>query len=203
MDEKQDILGRAYKIFLSRAGKVDNKNIILTPDHIKRLMVDLARLSVDDVVLDTCSGSGGFLMEAMEQLIELAKNNGETIEDIKNQQLIGFENDDTLFALACSNMFLHGDGRTNRIFGSSLVDEGSEVFKAIRNLKPNKCIINPPYERNLPIQFTKKALEFIEKDGKLVIIMPTPTLNRNIGGLTDDILSMAKLDFLLGAAIGP
>ena len=32
---KRDILGRAYKIFLSRAGKMDNKNIILTPDHIK------------------------------------------------------------------------------------------------------------------------------------------------------------------------
>ena len=197
MDEKQDILGRAYKIFLSRAGKVDNKNIILTPDHIKRLMVDLARLSVDDVVLDTCTGSGGFLMEAMEQLIELARNKGETIEDIKNRQLIGFEKDDTLFALACSNMFLHGDGRTNLIFGSSLVDEDSEVFKTIRNLKPNKCIINPPYERNSPIQFTKKALEFIEKDGKLVIIMPTPTLNRNIGGLTDEILSMARLDFVI------
>ena len=197
MDEKQDILGRAYKIFLSRAGKVDNKNIILTPDHIKRLMVDLARLSVDDVVLDTCTGSGGFLMEAMEQLIEKAKSKGETIEDIKNRQLIGFEKDDTLFALACSNMFLHGDGRTNLIFGSSLVDEDSEVFKTIRNLKPNKCIINPPYERNLPIQFTKKALEFIEKDGKLVIIMPTPTLNRNIGGLTDEILSMARLDFVI------
>ena len=28
-DEKQDILGKAYKIFLSRAGKIDNKNIIL------------------------------------------------------------------------------------------------------------------------------------------------------------------------------
>lgn len=51
-EEKQDILGRAYKIFLSRAGKVDNKNIILTPDHIKELMVRLARLSVDDVVLE-------------------------------------------------------------------------------------------------------------------------------------------------------
>ena len=28
--QKQDILGKAYKIFLSRAGKVDNKNIILS-----------------------------------------------------------------------------------------------------------------------------------------------------------------------------
>lgn len=29
-------------------------------------MVELARLNVKDVVLDTCTGSGGFLMEAME-----------------------------------------------------------------------------------------------------------------------------------------
>lgn len=51
-EEKQDILGRAYKIFLSKAGKVDNKNIVLTSDHIKALMVRLARLTLQDVVLD-------------------------------------------------------------------------------------------------------------------------------------------------------
>lgn len=56
--QKQDILGKAYKIFLSRAGKVDNKNIILTPDHIKHLMVELADLNIDDVVLNTCMGTG-------------------------------------------------------------------------------------------------------------------------------------------------
>ncbi len=54
-DEKLDILGRAYKTFLKRSGKVDNKNIILTPDHVKNLMVKLARLSAQDVVLDTCT----------------------------------------------------------------------------------------------------------------------------------------------------
>lgn len=82
-EEKQDILGRAYKIFLSRAGKVDNKNIILTPDHIKQLMVRLARLSQYDVVLDTCTGSGGFLMEAMETMIELAHGDPQQIHNIK------------------------------------------------------------------------------------------------------------------------
>jgi hypothetical protein len=38
-DEKQDILSRAYRVFLSKAGKIDNKNIILTPDHIKVLLI--------------------------------------------------------------------------------------------------------------------------------------------------------------------
>lgn len=197
MDEKQDVLGRAYKIFLSKAGKIDNKNIILTPDHIKSLMVDLARLNLDDVVLDTCTGSGGFLMESMETMIALAKNNPDTIKKIKEHKLVGFEIDPTLFALACSNMFLHGDGRTNLIFGSSIADSGSDIYKGVRKLKPNKCIINPPYENNLPILFVKQALDYIEPGGKLITIMPTPTLNRNIGGLTDDILHIAKLDFVI------
>ena len=197
MDEKQDILGRAYKIFLTKAGKIDNKNIILTPDHIKGLMIDLARLSLDDVVLDTCTGSGGFLMEAMEQLMDKAKNNSNAIKRIREEQLIGFEIDPTLFALACSNMFLHGDGRTNLIYGNSIVDVDSDMFKAIKKLKPTKCIINPPYENRNPIVFTKQALDFIEPNGKLVIIMPTPTLNRNAGGLTQEILKIAKLDFVI------
>ena len=197
-DEKQDILSRAYKIFLSRAGKVENKDIILTPDHIKKLMVDLARLDVDDVVLDTCTGSGAFLMESLEQLVEKAKGNSTTIERITDKQLIGVEIDSTLFALACSNMFLHKDGRTNLIYGSSLKNgKNNDVIDYIKSLQPNKCIINPPYENNQPIEFVKQAIDYLCKNGKLVIIMPTPTLNRNIGGDTDLIFKKARLDFVI------
>jgi len=205
-EEKQDILGRAYKIFLSRAGKVDNKNIILTPDHIKELMVRLARLSVNDVVLDTCAGSGGFLMEAMETMIALAKGDETIIDRITEKQLIGFETDPVLFALACSNMFLHGDGRTNLLYRSSLLDEtqegivnnsDNELLEYIRNMKPTKVIINPPYENNNPIKFTIQALNYLEPGGKLVIIMPTPTLTHNQGGLTEKVLSIAKLEYVI------
>jgi len=205
-EEKQDILGRAYKIFLSRAGKVDNKNIILTPDHIKGLMVRLGRLSVDDVVLDTCTGSGGFLMEAMETMVALANGDEQKIERIKNRQLIGFETDSVLFALACSNMFLHGDGRTNLLYRSSLLEDSKEgvvnnsdreLLKYIREMRPTRVIINPPYENNNPIKFTVQALNFLEPGGKLVIIMPTPTLTHNQGGLTEKVLSMAKLEYVI------
>lgn len=205
-EEKQDILGRAYKIFLSRAGKVDNKNIILTPDHIKELMVRLARLSVSDVVLDTCAGSGGFLMEAMETMIALAKGDDAAITKIKEEQLIGFEIDSVLFALACSNMFLHGDGRTNLLYRSSLLDEtqggivnnsDKELLEYIHGMKPTRVIINPPYENNNPIKFTIQALNYLEPGGKLIIIMPTPTLTHNQGGLTEKVLQMAKLEYVI------
>ena len=204
-EEKQDILGRAYKIFLSKAGKVDNKNIILTPDHIKSLMVKLARLTKKDVVLDTCMGSGGFLMESMETMIKLADTPAE-IEHIKEHQLIGFEIDSVLFALACSNMFLHGDGRTNLIYRSSILNDrhenivnggDKELWDEIKKYKPTKVIINPPYESNKPILFVDHAIDYLEDNGRLIIIMPTPTLTQNQGGMTEKILKKAKLDFVI------
>jgi len=204
-DEKQDILGKAYKIFLKKAGKIDNKNIILTPDHIKRLMVRLARLNKDDVVLDTCMGSGGFLMEAMETMIKLSNNNPTKIKNIKEKQLIGFEIDPVLFSLACSNMFLHGDGRTNMLFGSSLLANSPHELKLknkIKDFKPTKIIINPPYESNKPIKFVESAIDYLEPNGKLIIIMPNPTLTKNTKNNTDisithRILKKAKLDFVI------
>lgn len=208
-DEKQDILGKAYLIFLKKAGKVDNKNIIITPDHIKRLMVKLARLSVEDVVLDTCTGTGGFLMEAMETMLMLAKGNEEKETHIREEQLIGFEIDPVLFALACSNMFLHGDGRTNLIYRSSLLSDNhdnivdgnpGELFNEIKKKKVKKCIINPPYENNKPILFVKQAIEYLEPNGQLIVIMPTPTLKKNSknkNGLTYKILEKSRLDYVI------
>lgn len=206
-EEKQDVLGKAYKIFLSRSGKAEDKNIILTPDHIKELMVKLARLSIDDVVLDTCMGSGGFLMESMEIMINMAKDDETKIEEIKTEQLIGFEVDSVLFALACSNMFLHGDGRSKLLFRSSLLDSDNNgklinstdeiLLDFIKESKPTKCIINPPYEHNNPIDFTLQAIDYLEPNGKLIIIMPTPTLNMNKDGKADELLNKAKLDFVI------
>lgn len=200
--EKQDLLGKAYKIFLSRSGAAENKNIILTPDHIKSLMVRLGRVDSQSVILDTCTGSGAFLMEAMERMVEDAQGNDKVIEDIHTNRLIGFEIDPILFSLACSNMFLHGDGRTNLIFGNSLlrenVPEELKIFNYIKSLKPTHVIINPPYEKNEPILFTKKALDFLDKNGQLIIIMPSVTLYKSQNRQKiEEILKTAKLNFII------
>lgn len=209
-EEKQDILGRAYKIFLSKAGKVDNKNIILTPDHIKGLMIKLARLSPESVLLDTCTGSGGFLMEGMETMLALVGEDEQKRKNIFDNQLIGFEIDPVLFTLACSNMFLHGDGRSKLLFRSSLLGDkhqnivyatDEELMNKIKEWKPDTCVINPPYENNKPILFVKQALDYLENNGKLIVIMPTPTLSHNQGknndGLTDEILKIASLKYVI------
>ncbi len=103
-------------------------------------------------------------------------------------------------------MFLHGDGRTNLIFRSSLIsdkhdnivnEEPQNLLNEIRSKKVKKCIINPPYENNKPIAFVKQAINYLENNGKLIVIMPTPTLQNNINGETEKILKKAKLDFVI------
>jgi type I restriction enzyme M protein len=84
--------------------------------------------------------------------------------------------------------------------GENIVNStDKDLLDYIRQLKPTKCIINPPYENKNPILFTKQAIEYLEPNGKLIIIMPTPTLTKNQkeNGLTHEILKMAKLDFVI------
>ncbi len=201
--KNQDIIGIAYKVFLSDAGKVDNKNIIITPSHIRSLMIKLAKLDKNDVVLDTCMGYGGFLIDCMKFMIEMTDSPIE-IEHIKEHQLIGFEIDSVLFALACSNMFLHGNNINNFIYRSSLLNHrqennanDKELCDEIKRYKPTKVIINPPYENNKSILFVNCAIDYLEDSGQLIVIMPTTTLTRNQNGLTEKILQKAKLDFVI------
>ena len=35
------------------------------------------------------------------------------------------------------------------------------------------------YEKNLPIQFAHKALELLEPNGKLIVVMPSIILNKS------------------------
>ena len=126
--------------------------------------------------------------------------------EMKKQLKKSNETDSVLFALACSNMFLHGDGRTNLIYRSSILydkheniidSDSKELFDFIKTKKPTKVIINPPYEDNKSIDFTIHAIKYLEPNGKLIIIMPTPTLTHNQNGLTEKLLKMARLDFVI------
>lgn len=170
-------------------------------------MVELADIQQNDVVLDTCMGSGGFLMDAMETLVSLASGDTSRISDIHEKQLVGFELDPTLFALAKSNMFLHGNVKPILLYRDSLIIRSkndvvaagdAELRDYVKGLSPNKCIINPPYENDNPINFTLSALEYLADRGTLVVIMPNNTLSKTVNRKAAlSILGKASLDFVI------
>ena len=167
-----DALGQFYIEFLRYANADKGLGIVLTPPHITQLFVELANIDKDSVVLDNCCGTGGFLISAMHEMIKDAKGNKKKEKAIKANQLVGIEFQDDIYALAASNMILHGDGKSNIIQGNcfEVVDEVKKRFK------PTIALLNPPYKshKNDPeeLSFALNALEVLKQDGKCVIILP-------------------------------
>jgi type I restriction enzyme M protein len=151
-NEYCDIISKAYVEFLKYANNDSGLGIVLTPPYITDLFCELAGITKDSIAFDNCCGTGGFLVVAMEKMIQLAKGDLQKIDHIKKQQLVGIEYQDHIFTLCCSNMILHGDGKTNIIKG--------DCFKQIneaKKYKPTIGLLNPPYNDSTGLN----ELEFV------------------------------------------
>lgn len=170
----EDIVGRFYGEFLRYTGG-DGKGlgIVLTPRHVTELFCDLASLTADDVLLDTCCGTAGFLISGMHRMLNLPGVTERKRADIKANQLVGVEQQPNMYALAASNMILRGDGKAN-LFQSSCFDE--ETTDKVKALKPTVGFINPPYSQKggdlHEFNFIEHMLDCLEKNGRGVVIVP-------------------------------
>ena len=111
----EDYIGRFYGEFMSYSGgDGQTLGIVLTPKHITELFCDLLNVRKDDIILDPCCGTAGFLISAMHHMLCLAQTNEEK-RHIRQEQLYGIELQQYMFTIATSNMILRGDGKSNLI----------------------------------------------------------------------------------------
>ena len=131
----------------------DKRNdVVLTPRSVTNLMARITRTDMDSFVWDTCMGSSGFLVSAMEIMIDDAKNRikdtvqmNDKIEHIKHNQLLGIEILGNIYILAVLNMILMGDGSSQIICGDSH-KEGPKFIRTHKSTFPaNVFLLNPPY----------------------------------------------------------
>lgn len=166
-----DIIGNFYGEFIRYTGG-DGKGlgIVLTPKHITDLFADLAKLNKNSVVLDTCCGTGGFLISAMKKMTENVS--AEEKRHILENSLIGIEQEPQMFALAVSNMILRGDGKTN-LYQGSCFDES--LFNKVKN-KASAGFINPPYSQKgedlHEWNFVIQMLNALQKNAVGIVIVP-------------------------------
>lgn len=169
-----DVLGQLYIEFLRYANSDKGLGIVLTPPHITEFMSELAEVNKNSIVYDNCTGTGGFLVSAMNLMIKDARGDQDKIKSIKKNQLIGVEYQAHIFALACSNMFIHQDGKSN-ILNGSCFDE--DILKEVKQFKPNVGLLNPPYKSDKKndvdeYEFILNNLDCLEQGGKCVAIIP-------------------------------
>ncbi|MDI6737556.1 MAG: N-6 DNA methylase [Nanoarchaeota archaeon] len=168
-----DVLGQFYIEFLRYANNDKGLGIVLTPPHITELFSEIANVNKESIVIDNCAGTGGFLISAMRKMIKDAKGDSKKEEKMKDKQIIGIEFQHDIFALVCSNMYIHGDGRSNLIKGSCF-DE--KIIKHVKEFKPNVGFLNPPYKSTKidpeELEFVLNNLSILQKGSLCAAIIP-------------------------------
>ena len=169
-----DILGQLYIEFLRYANSDKGLGIVLTPPHITQLFCELAGVNKNSVVYDNCCGTGGFLISALREMIKDAKDDSEKEKKIKAKQIIGVEYQANIFALACSNMYIHQDGKSNILNGDCF---DNEVMLEVKKYKPTIGFLNPPYQVDKKkdieeLEFVLNNLEALQPGGACIAILP-------------------------------
>ena len=188
----EDYIGRFYGEFMSYGGgDGQTLGIVLTPKHITSLFTDLVNLTEDDIILDPCTGTAGFLIAGMHKEFEkVIEQKGlktrkeiemdEDILNIRQNHLHGFEIQPYMFCIGTSNMILRGDGKSNLRNDDFMAQNPSEVRKTIH---PSVGFCNPPYSQGsklapqlYEINFTKQLLDCMVPGGRVAVIVPVSTM---------------------------
>lgn len=187
----EDYLGRFYGEFMSYSGgDGQTLGIVLTPKHITELFCEILDIKKEDVVLDPCCGTAGFLIAAMHYMFQLViKEKGlktrKEIEDdpdiksIRKTQLHGIELQPYMFTIATTNMILRGDGKSNLINENFLKQD----LNKLQLKQPTVGMMNPPYsqgsKKNLDLYeicFTEHLLDSLVEGGRCAVIVPQSSM---------------------------
>ena len=179
-----DFTGRLFNVLNAWVAVPDGaeNDVVLTPRSVTELMSKLCQVNKDSYVWDFATGSAGFLISAMHQMIADAKAKisdpiirEEKILHIKTEQLLGVEKLADIYLLAVLNMILMKDGSANIIQGDSLTDFKGKYEQGKLKGEPfpaDVFLLNPPYSAaGKGFVFVKRALSMMTHKGMAAILI--------------------------------
>lgn len=182
----EDVMGIFFNEF-NRYKKKSESGQVFTPDHITSLMYRLIEVNKDDIVFDGACGSGAFLVKSMCNMINEAGGvNTDKAKEIKQKQLYGIEFDREIYALACANMLIHKDGKTNL---EQLDTRTPIACDWIKEKSITKVLMNPPFENKYGCAtIVENVLDNVAKGTKCAFILPDKKLEKISKNQTKRIL---------------
>ncbi|TXJ11562.1 HsdM family class I SAM-dependent methyltransferase [Brachyspira aalborgi] len=168
----EDVMAIFFNEFNRYLPKKPDYGQVFTPDNVVSLMYRLIEANYKDRILDAACGSGAFLVKAMGNMTREVGGitNDKEVKKIQNEKLFGVEISKDLFTLACANMLIHKDGKTNLIQADS---RDKEVCDWIKSKNITKVLMNPPYEKKYGVMgIVENVLNNVSEGAMCAFLLP-------------------------------
>ena len=163
-----DVLNQFYSEFMFYNSK-PKEGVVLTPHDIVELMVKELDIKKGESIMDCCTGTGSFLIEASKY----------------TDDLTGCEIKEDLYTIAKSNFILH-DLKTDKLFFNNCFNQNFDKYDHI--------ILNPPFniecddngeikdiygwrDFNIEQKFIIYQLQYLKENGTGCFIIPRNNFN--------------------------
>jgi type I restriction enzyme M protein len=188
----RDTKGDVYEYLLSKIASAGTNGQFRTPRHIIKMMVQMMKPSINDIIADPSAGTCGFLVGAAEYIKE---HNKTSFYDKKFQKkfskhmFTGMEFDPTMIRIGAMNMILHGIEEPV-LYDVDALSEANTAFSE----KATIVLANPPFtgsldkdtvdakltkvvdSRKTELLFMALILKGLKKGGRAAVIIPDGVL---------------------------
>lgn len=173
MNSERDVIADAFETFIGHALK-GGQGQFFTPRNVVKMMVDILQPSETDKIIDPACGSGGFLIDALKYVWNVAEtkykklgwNEGQIERkkiDIATNNFRGIDKDYFLSKVAKAYMNLVGDGTTGIFCEDSLENPNNwkqETQSKIQLGTFDILLTNPPFGSNIKVEGEEKLKQF-------------------------------------------
>lgn len=175
-----DTKGDLYEYLLSKLTTAGINGQFRTPRHVIRLMVDMLEPKPTDMICDPSCGTGGFLVQVMEYLLQTYTSPeavitevddtgkpykiyaGDMLEEhrdhIRSNMFHGFDFDATMLRIASMNMMLHGVDDPDIHYQDTLSNNFPERFPSTATDGFDVILANPPFKGSLDFEDVHSGL---------------------------------------------
>lgn len=154
----KDLMGDCYEYLLSKMATSGDNGQFRTPRHIIDMMVELAKPTLKDTIIDPAMGTAGFLAESAKYIQEHCEKelmNTENNKHFHNEMFTGFDTDTDMLRIGCMNMTLHSVDNPIIKYNNSLAEE------YVDHDKYSLILANPPFSGSLEPETVSKSLNQI------------------------------------------
>ena len=165
-DQKHE-LSALYENKIKNMGNAGrNGGEYYTPRPLIRAMIKVVKPRIGEKIYDGAAGSCGFLCEAHDYLLPLAKTTGDR-EILQSRTFFGKEKKSLAYVIGTMNMILHGIDAPNIVHTNTL---GENILDIQEKDRFDVVLANPPFggkerpeiQQNFPIKTGETAYLFLQ-----------------------------------------